>query len=349
MNVVDWLERHIFNPQRFESSIRKYGADTVSSYGSALLAGIAGAVGTTTAAIVALPAVVVGVSLVNKLDRDYKERNLLDFYRDQIAAVKGEENSARIMIKDLNDFAEGRGAFSKYPPNELLRGELKANDRQFARSVGSHVLAAGLFAVLAFFILPTVTAAVPALAVGLGSVVVFDQLDRIIGGVSGLLFSQQKPVQPDIVALQDSLHKGDRVTPLQVYSLLVKISPELQGRIEQRFDEDYDNLYLSQKKESMMRDATELGLTKLTKALNDGRVEAEDLVLMLGPNPPIRDPQVAARLQQLHEWEAEADAYSLNDAKVIAPAPAKEKPANFAERERTRRAQPTTPSPNLAV
>jgi hypothetical protein len=289
--------------QRLESVVRKYGASAISTYGSALAVGIATVIGTPVAAFAAIPAIVGMVSMVNMLEHNYKERELLDFYRDQIAAVK-QTDPASVNVQDLRNFAAGKKEFEKFGANPLLGQELKNYRKERNLDISGHIVTAAIFAVLSITMLPAVSSFLPALGLGAASVLLFDQIDGMVGDAGRVLFANpEKTAQSDIKALQESLHRGDNITPLQVFSVLAKAVPEFRSRIREDYGTDFDNLYLSQKRNAMVHYADEMQVGNITKALQTGRMEAEDIALLLG-NPAMLQNDVLQRLQQLHQKNA---------------------------------------------
>lgn len=315
----DSLNDSLLSSKRLENAVRHYGAEKISSYATnaaaftvAIFGGALPAVG------LAVPVIAALVSFVNKLEYDYKERDLLETYRDQIAAAKGAKDSKEVNVKDLHDFAEGKGAFQKYGSNPLVRQELANYNREKNIALFTHAISALMFGAIALGtgalaplynkIETALSPVISSLGLGAAAMLAYDQIDSCINSLSHTILPTKKTAHDDIKALAESLHKGDSIRPLKVYSIMVHSSPTAQKRVRDTYGMEFDDLYLSQKREMMARDARVLNFGEITRELNLGRLEAEDIVLLIGNNPAMRDPAVDARLKEFHHYRAVTEA-----------------------------------------
>ena len=360
MNLFEMMDDRLMNTKRFESAIRYYGADKISSYATSIAAfGVAVSGGASLAVMAAVPVIAVAVSFINKLEHDYKERDLLEVYREQIAAAKGSDDPTKIRVQDLQDFAGGKGAFKRFGPNPLLKQELANYNRQLNTALVTHALSAAVFATMAVgaaALAPlysqleaSISPFISSLGLGAAAVLAYEQIDSGLSSVGTLLAPIKKTAHEDIKNLEESLHKGETVRPLKVYGIMVKSSPVAQKRVRDKFSTNFDDLYLSQKKEMMLSDAKRMDFGRVTNDLNQGRLEAEDVILLLGNKPAMSDPAVAAQLRKFHHYKAQVEASIMPSSQKDA-AFGKMYHANHTanlEAERAKPAQPELSAPTV--
>jgi hypothetical protein len=306
MNLMEALENRGFRPGKLKRLLNSKTSDAISSWGSALATAAAvGLGGGGAAVVVATIGVAVVVSVINALQKDSREKDLLDFYRDQIAAIKGLDEPAHATVRDLHDFAEGRGDFQAYGPNAVAKGEIDNYQRRLNASFASHTIATGGVAALAvaFMASPAIGNVLSAVGAGLGALAIYHPIDQLIEGAQGLFSRNTQTAHRSLQALEDTLHNGQHVTPLQVYSALVKVIPGEGARIEKEYGTNFDDLYLSQKRAALRNDARRLNVGGITRGLNAGRLEADDLALFSNPVLPLDNAEVSQRLAQFRAIE----------------------------------------------
>ena len=287
--------------QMLEGFIRTKGEDRIASYGGAVIASAAAIIGSPIAGLGAAIALTSFVTYVNKLQYNFYMDRLLNFSCDQIAAVKGEKDPRNINREDMINFAQGQGEFARFGPNPLLQEEIKNARRQYVISVGSHLVAAAVFAVAAFALAPLVSTVVASIGVGAGALLLYGDIDNLVHDASKTLFSRNRTrTLDDIRKLEEHLHRGHNVVPLEVYSILAKALPVERQRIEKEYGKGYDDLYRWQKNQAMHHFARRVNLRGMINQLNAGTMEGSDIFLMIGPKPPYKDLQVRKNLQAFH-------------------------------------------------
>lgn len=296
MNVAEWFSNNITRSRRLETVVRKYGADFISTYGAGLLAAVGALTLPAGGALFTIPAAIGLVCGVNKLTHDYREIDLLDAFRDQIASAlkdpnnpMGHRDPETLTVSDMRNYAFGEGACS----NNLLKCELEDNDRRMTTSIGLHALSGVLF--------------------GAGAMVLFQQLDRVVTDVGRTVLDVNKPsAYRGIMELSESLHKGLPVTELQVFSIRVNGDEELRAEIQKEHGYPFVNMYLDDKLKVLKQYSARMRIPEITEQLRSGVMEAEDLILAHCNQPPaMRHPATAKlRLVRANENDSAELAYS---------------------------------------
>lgn len=288
MGVLKWLDDKILCNKRLEYVVKKYGPDFISTYvGGALFAvGTALAGAGSLVPLIAIPAAAALISFVNQLDRNYKYNELTDFYRDQIAS-RLNKRPKEVTRDDLHTVAYGDEKIGLCE-NNVLKSELQHIDRERNASIITHALSAlavgGLvsFAHAAGPLLQFLHLPVGQLGVGIGSLLMFQQVDRGLGEIGSTVFNTKSRTAHDgIMELQELLHKGQKVSRMQIFTVIAAADKDLQKQIRERFGTGFDDLYLSDKRQAMVEFGISRKLNEICRALNSGKMESEDLALTL--------------------------------------------------------------------
>lgn len=298
--LLERMNRSLMSSRGLQYTVRKYGADALSTYGGGAILAMGAMAGIGSIASYAAIAGAAGlVSFVNQLEHDYRDQELLEFYRDQVASAIHDKNSptgtmnpALATVEHMRDYA-----FSDRCPNNILRCQLDNNDRERNINLWLHGLSAVLWgaavlgaAALASLIDPAILSSMGIglnVGVGAGSLLLFQEIDHAVSDIGKRVCDSGRPsAHSSIVQMQEQLHRGQKVSPLQVFSVMVYGDNELRNTIKKEYGADFDDLYLSDKQETLQRYGIPRNLNEVTRALNTGKMEAEDLVLTLCAREP---------------------------------------------------------------
>lgn len=288
MAIFARANERVMKSHRLEYLVRQYGPDFISTYGGGtLLAASAVLASNAVAPFIAIPAAAGLVSFVNQLDHDYDIRSLTEAYRDQIAAVV-RKDPLKITPRDLYALA-----YDTKCPNQILKCEVENIDRRRDITIGLHAASAGLFGVIAGFVLPLLSGVLalplPAVGVGFGALLLFQQIDRAVSDVGrSLMDFNRETGHGAIQALEDSLHSGRSVSEMEVFKVMVNGNNELSAQIKREYGASFEDLYLSDKHKAMQQYGAPLHLAEITNELNrpGTSMEASDLVLILCGQEP---------------------------------------------------------------
>lgn len=261
------------------------GSHGTTSVASGALGGFAGL--GPIIAVAGIAAVSAGTAV---MDYFHEKREMLDLYREEIAAKLGKKVS-QVTEKDLKILASGdvlAGVQSNHTIAEGLRDIEDKRDLNIVTSVVSSLGSYGLVhlahgaitsaaaAVAAATAIPAVVSTfVMAGALGL---VAYYALRAPMRGLANAIYGMdKKPAHEKIVELERGHEAGKQISREQVFSVFVSANERLQDMIQQQTGKDYDALPIATRNQLADHFAGLMDIDRFVGDLNSGRINVSEL------------------------------------------------------------------------
>ena len=319
----------------------------------------AGAMHAATGAFIALPLGAGIMGYLTQMDHEYREQELTNFYREELAAKFGKDPK-KIGISDLKTLAKG-DASQGIEANPVMAEALKHNDKDRTLSIAVHAIAAaGTLALVA----GAAFAGVPALALGLGAMLTCTVADMVLQKVAHDVLDMNTPIRQDhIQSLQKELADGNHVTRGQVLDTLLSTNKGLAKQVEKSMGVSFSSLDAQEKEYAAGIIGPRFNLDQMTQDLNQGVLKPQELTFIaygqhsgVEPKPAPVSIAEKARTAAHHMWEASVHKaqemghkakMAFTHSKVYASLPEslQQKFGHVVEQEKQQSVQQDTPVP----
>ncbi len=207
----------------------------------------------------------------------YKRKVLLDFYREEIAAMTGKSPDS-LTLDDLERMRQtpDKGGKGSYAIAESLSVfDEKRNYYIAIQALSAALVVGGLFALSAM--------AVPAGVIGAMAVAGYNLVYQTVDSVGNILtgMDEKTSLTKSIRDVAGIIERGGLISSTRVLELFVEARPELSRTIEAQYHQPYSGLPVDVKRQLVQELNPRFHLYKITDDVNLGHINPQELAFIV--------------------------------------------------------------------
>ncbi len=259
-------------------------------------------------AMLGIPLGAVVSSRLNFLKRSSKEKNLLNFYRDEAAALL-EVDPEAVTISNLRQLAEGNPKLG-FPANPGLQSELDAYDKELNYDLISTAAGAAITGVLMVSLggaglqalndslinsggplesaVDWIRNSAPValkftgatLVAGLVNAATKFSVRGLLQDVNEVKSERVTTAHEAVKDLDLEIKRGNAVTPMQVFGAMVAANTQLAQEVQRQFGAHYEDLPASAQEEAIQQFAHVEQINQLARDVSGRNIRPQSLIFL---------------------------------------------------------------------